>query len=219
VIKLKDILLEGKPPTIFVPRRLEDRVERMIKNYIHNGNKGNLSLSGLNLTVLPEILKDIDVGGSFVCSNNKLTSLNNLPKYVGKSFYCDDNKLTSLTGIPAYVSGNFVCSNNLLTELPSMLKDIDIELFFSCANNKLTSLNNSPKSVGESFYCGYNQLISLKGAPTYVGGNFVCSNNLLTSLDGAPKTVGGAFTCGDNSVQFTEAQVRAVCDVKGRIFV
>ena len=115
----------------------------MIKNYIRNGNMGILSLSDLNLTKLPDILKDIDVGGSFSCSNNKLTSLNNSPKYVGGSFYCDNNKLTSLTGIPAYVGGNFVCSNNLLTELPSMLKDIDVELFFSCSNNKLTSLNLS----------------------------------------------------------------------------
>ena len=219
MIKLKDILLEGKPSSIFVPRRTEDRVERMIKNYIRNGNKGNLDLSDLKLTVLPDILKDIDVGGSFVCSVNLLTSLNNLPKYVGKSFYCDNNKLTSLEGIPAYVSGNFVCSGNLLTELPSILKDIDIELFFSCANNKLTSLNNSPKSVGGSFYCGYNQLISLKGAPTYVGNNFVCSNNLLTSLDGVPKFVGENFICRFNSVKFTEEQVRAVCEVKGHIFV
>ena len=154
MIKLKDILLENSAPDIFVPRRMKDRIERMIKIYIRNGNMGILSLSDLNLTKLPDILKDIDVGGSF-----------------------------------------------------------------ACINNKLTSLNNSPKSVGGSFYCGNNQLISLKGAPTYVGGNFVCSNNKLTSLDGVPKTVGGAFTCGNNSVQFTEAQVRAVCNVKGEVHV
>jgi len=133
VIKLKDILLEGKPPTIFVPRRLEDRVERMIKNYIRNGNKGNLSLSGLNLTVLPEILKDITVGGNF-----------------------------------------------------------------NCANNNLTSLENCPKTVS---------------------GVFGCSSNFLKSLEGAPKFVGENFMCRFNSVKFTEAQVRAVCEVKGHIFV
>jgi hypothetical protein len=219
MIKLKDILLENTAPNIFIPRRIEGRLERMISVYIRNGSKGNLSLSGLNLTVLPEILKDIDVGENFSCSNNKLTSLNNLPKYVGKSFYCDNNKLTSLEGIPAYVSGNFVCSGNLLTELPSILKDIDIELFFICANNKLTSLNNSPKTVGEDFYCGHNQLISLKGAPTYVGNNFVCSNNKLTSLDGVPKFVGENFICRFNPVKFTEKDIRALCDVKGRVYV
>ena len=154
MIKLKDILLEGKPSSIFVPRRLEDRVERMIKNYIRNGSKGDLNLHGLHLTVLPDILKDITVGGHFDCSVNKLTSL-----------------------------------------------------------------NNSPKSVGESFYCDNNQLISLKGAPTYVGNNFICWGNKLTSLVGAPVSVGGDFICHNNPVKFTIEQVRAVCNVKKKVFV
>ena len=155
MIKLKDILFEAKSPKIFIPRRTEDRVERMIKSYIRNGSRGTLDLGNFGLTELPSILKDINVGG-----------------------------------------------------------------FFNCANNKLTSLNNSPKTVvGGSFYCNNNQLISLKGAPTSVDGNFVCIDNNLTSLVGAPKTVGGAFSCRNNSVQFTEEQVRAVCDVKGTIFV
>ena len=133
MIKLKDILLEGKPPSIFVPRRIEGRFERMIKTYIRNGNKGNLSLQFLKLTELPVILKDITVGADFDCSNNKLTSLINAPKFVG--------------------------------------------------------------------------------------GNFNCSYNELTSLEGASTNVGGGFYCRNNPVEFTEQQVRAVCDVKGRIFV
>ena len=133
MIKLKDLLFEAKAPSIFIPRRMEDRIERMIKDYIRNGSKGNLELSNMNLIELPAILKDITVSGHFICSNNKLTSL-----------------------------------------------------------------NNSPKTVS---------------------GYFGCGNNKLTSLVGAPTSVGGAFNCCNNSVQFTEAQVRAVCDVKKRIFV
>jgi len=133
MIKLKDILLEGKPPSIFVPRRIEGRVERMIKTYIRNGNKGNLSLQFLKLTELPVILKDITVGADFDCSNNKLTSLINAPKFVG--------------------------------------------------------------------------------------GNFNCSYNELTSLEGASTNVGGGFYCRNNPVEFTEQQVRAVCDVKGKVYV
>jgi len=72
MIKLKDILLEGKPPTIFVPRRMEDRIERLIKTYIRNGSKGDLNLHGLHLTVLPDILKDITVGGDFYCGYNSV---------------------------------------------------------------------------------------------------------------------------------------------------
>ena len=52
-----------------------------------------------------------------------------------------------------------------------------------------------------------------------VEGNFDCSYNSLTSLEGAPEKVGGDFYCSNNAVKFTEEQVRAVCDVKGRIFV
>ena len=154
MIKLKDILFEAKAPSIFIPRRMEDRVERMIKQYIRNGSRNELDLSDYGLTKLPEILKNVDV-----------------------------------------------------------------ERYFICSVNKLTTLENSPKTVGGSFYCGNNQLISLKGAPTYVGGEFGCGNNKLTSLDGAPTYVGGSFNCRYNPVKFTEEQVRAVCDVDGRIFV
>ena len=52
-----------------------------------------------------------------------------------------------------------------------------------------------------------------------VSGHFVCGHNKLTSLDGAPTYVGGSFNCRYNPVKFTEEQVRAVCDVDGRIFV
>ncbi len=48
MIKLKDILFEGKPPSIFIPRRIEDRLERMIMLYVRNGSKGDLDLSGFN---------------------------------------------------------------------------------------------------------------------------------------------------------------------------
>ena len=133
MIKLKDILLESTAPDIFVPRRTDDRIERMIKDYIRNGSKGDLELSNMNLIELPAILKNVTVGRNFFCSNNKLTSL-----------------------------------------------------------------INSPSIVVGGFYCGSNQLISLKGAP---------------------KTVGDNFFCGLNPVKFTEEQVRAVCDVKKRIFV
>ena len=175
MIKLKDILFEGKPPSIFVPRRVEDRVERLIKNYIRNGSKGNLSLQFLKLTELPAILKDITVGGNFYCGHNKLTSLINAPKTVGESFYCNNNLLTSLAGVPSSVGEDFDCSNN-----------------------KLTSLINAPK---------------------FVGGTFYCENNKLTSLEGASTNVGGGFYCRNNTVQFTVQDVRAVCDVKGKIIV
>ena len=153
MIKLKDLLLENEAPDIFIPRRTEDRLERLIKLYIRNGSKGNLILRQMKLTKLPEILRDVNVSGDFVCSRNKLTSL-----------------------------------------------------------------INSPKSVGHSFYCYGNNLTTLEGASEFVGYDFDCSSNYkLTSLEGAPKFVGGNFYCLRNS--FTEEQIRAVCDVKKKVYV
>jgi hypothetical protein len=135
MIKLKQLLLEAKSPSIFVPRRIEDRIERLVSLYIKNGSKGDLDLSDMNLTVLPDILKDISVHGDFFCGTNNLTKLINAPKTVGGNFYCGHNKLTSLDGAPEYVGGSFYCSFN-----------------------NLTSLTGAPKFVGGVFSCGFNEI-------------------------------------------------------------
>ena len=112
MIKLKEILLENDAPNIFIPRRIEGRVDRLIKTYIRNGSKGKLNLQGLNLTVLPEMLKDITVDGDFFCGNNHLTTLENCPKTVNGVFGCSSNKLISLEGAPKFVGEDFMCRFN-----------------------------------------------------------------------------------------------------------
>jgi len=134
MIKLKDILLENTAPDIFVPRRIEDRLERMIRLYVRNGSKGDLKLDEMGLTELPDILKNVSVGGTFDCSRNKLTSLINAPKYVDGTFYCHYNELTSLKGS----------------------KETVIDEHFYCTNNKLTSLEGAPKTVNGHFFCYQN---------------------------------------------------------------
>jgi hypothetical protein len=113
--------------------------------------KGNLDLSYLGLTQLPEIHS---VGGYFSCSDNQLTSLQYAPQSIGSSFYCDNNQLTSLQYAPQLVRGSF-----------------------DCGYNHLTSLQYAPQSVGGDFWCSYNQLTSLQYAPKSVGGSFICHNN------------------------------------------
>ena len=135
MIKLKDILLESDVPDIFVPRRIEDRFERMIKDYIRKGSKGDINISFKNLKKIPEILKGITINGNFYCNDNKLTSLVGAPKIVSGNFTCSDNKLSSLVGAPKKIGGDFYCSNN-----------------------KLTSLDGCPKYVGKDFYCYKNSL-------------------------------------------------------------
>ena len=47
---------------------------------------------------------------------------------------------------------------------------------------------------------------------------FSCDYNQLTSLDGCPSYVGGDFYCVGNIEEFTEDEVKQLCDVKGEIF-
>jgi len=139
---------------------------------------------------MPEGTKDINV------SNKKLTSLEGAPEKVKGNFDCNGNKLTSLEGSPEEVGGGFWCSYN-----------------------NLTSLEGASEEVGGNFNCSYNKLTSLEGSPEKVGVNFYCSYNKLTSLEGSPKEVGGDFWCKDNETRFTEEEVRAVCEVKGNVYV
>jgi len=187
MIKLKDLLYEMSSPNLLIPRRVEGRMEKYIqskiKEYIKNNNVGDFSISGLGLTELPASLKQLEIGGSFDCSNNRLKFLTNAPTSVGLDFNCSDNLLNTLAG-----------------------------------------LTGAPSSVGGTFFCMRTNLKSLVGAPTSVK-NFYCSYNKLESLDGLIRddgvrlSVGGGFWCNNNKVKFTKKQVRAVCDVKGKIFV
>jgi hypothetical protein len=114
--------------------------------------------------------------------------------------------------------GDLHLSLKNLKVLPEPTYDL-VKGYFYCGKNKLTSLEYSPKEVEGSFYCNDNKLTSLKYAPKKVGVDFWCCWNNLTSLDYAPREVGGDFRCNDNKVNFTESDVRKVCNVKGVIVV
>ena len=76
------------------------------------------------------------------------------------------------------------------------------------------------KKVNGYFNCSWLYLSSLTELPipNYIMGDFDCYGNKLTSLQGAPEEVGGNFSCYNNPTQFTQEDVRRVCDVKGEIF-
>jgi len=102
-------------------------------------------------------------------------------------------------------------SQNELEKIP--IKFGKVSGSFYCSSNQLTTLEGAPKSVGLDFVCGFNQLTTLEGAPKSVGLDFVCSSNQLTTLEGAPRKVGGSFYCDGNPVEFTEEDVKKVCNV------
>ena len=205
MIKLKDILIEAKKaPSIFIPRRVENRLERLISNFIKfnlNNPEAKLVISGMQLSKLPEILKGLEIKGSFSCFANELTYLENSPKSVGGNFNCSMNFIKTLEGGPLYVGGNY-----------------------NCNSNTLSNLVGAPDVVKGDFYCQNNYyLISLKGAPKSVGGNFNCSHNSgLKSLNGLPLQIGGDFILEDNTsiggeVRFTEEEIRKLSNIKGKV--
>ena len=95
--------------------------------------KGNVYLRGLYLKELPEWLSDVEIEGSFSCSNNKLTTLQGAPKAIKDTFYCHNNKLTTLAGAPKTVGGTFWCDDNKLTTLAGAPRTVRGN--FSCHNN------------------------------------------------------------------------------------
>ena len=67
---------------------------------------GDVWINDRGLSKLPDLSKVI-VRGSFICSDNKLTSLEGAPREVRNTFRCDYNRLTSLKGAPKKVGGVF----------------------------------------------------------------------------------------------------------------
>lgn len=226
----KEVFLDRRMPIYNAAKNLVDDVsdlsiEGILKYYKINNYKinsdGTVDINGdVNLRekgLFNIRVKFGKVTGDFICSGNKLTSLQNAPKSVGGDFYCNNNKLTSLQGAPKSVDDSFHCNYNKLTSLQGAPKSVGGS--FNCDYNQLINLQGAPKSINLRFYCSYNQLISLQGAPKSIGIDFSCSHNELTSLQNAPESVGGDFYCSDNRKQFTEQDVQAVCKVRGKIYL
>lgn len=81
---------------------------------------GSLDTNGvlfnrLNISKIPFVFNEVD--GIFMCTHNKLRSLEGSPKIVKGDFYCDGNELVSLKGAPKIVRGNFSCKVNPLQSL------------------------------------------------------------------------------------------------------
>ncbi len=153
MIKLKDILFEVKRPSIFVPRRMEDRVERMIKSYIRNGSHGDLDLSEMNLDKIPEILKGITIEGSLNISvNPKIKTLENSPSKIMGNFRCHSIGISDFVGGPEYVGRGMFCYHY----------------------PKLNSFVGSPKHIGPGGFTVVVEytLDSIYGIPEVIEGDF-----------------------------------------------
>ena len=95
----------------------------------------------------------------------------------------------------------------------------DVNSNIDFADMELTKIPHKFNKVTGDFLCDDNKLTSLEGCPKEVGGNFLCYYNNLTSLEDGPKEVGGDFWCSDNKKKFTKDEVKAICKVKGDVYV
>ena len=222
MIKLKQLLFESTAPNIFIPRRMDDRVDRYIKQYIRDGGKGKLNISYMYLTKLPEILKNMEIDGDFSCEGNDIESLENFPKSVGGAINLAWNRLRSLEGMNIevvnageYPGESFDCKGNYLTDLKGGPKVVKGN--YNCSENDLVSLKGAPEKIEGYFYCGHNKLTSFVGGPIFVAKDFYGSFNNLESLEGLPKFIGGNLSLIAMHKIFTVRQIRAISDVKGRI--
>ena len=133
MIKLIDIL-ENK---ILVPRRSKEErgknhniaLQKKVQQYIKDGGKSDLELSGTPITSLPPGLS------------------------VGENLYLDNCK--NLTSLPPDLSvgGSLYLNGTKITSLPSGLS-VGIDLV---ANSKITSLPSDLK-VGDGLYLSYTPL-------------------------------------------------------------
>lgn len=157
--------------------------------------KCELILKNIELNELPSFIQFNKVSGSLFAENNSFTSLRGFPREVAGCYICSHNKLISLEGCPEIVQ-TFECSHNNLTSLKGAPKRVDN---FDCSYNNLTTLEYLP-NISWWLVCDHNKLKTLKGCPQKLIGGFNCSNNLLTSLEYAPFETGYIFNCGANNI-------------------
>lgn len=107
---------------------------------------------------------EVDVDGGFNCSEQELTDFKGIRfGEVGGSFICNNNLLTSLVGAPRKVGGFFDCTHNHLTSLEGAPQEVGED--FLCGNNLLTSLEGAPLKIAGSLNIRNNFITSLEGAP------------------------------------------------------
>ena len=167
--------------------------KRLVKGkYQVSSTKGDIWVSNPNITRLTnDLFEWTSVKGFKIFNCASLESLEGAPKKVKEDFKCPNCvSLKTLKGAPEKVGREFNCHGcTSLESLEGAPKDCN---YFACTNcTSLKTLEGAPvKCV--AFYCNY------------------CSS--LKTLEGAPKEC-KHFFCRHCGGEFTEDNVKAVCDV------
>jgi len=218
--KIADEIFQAPTKEELLRRATEDFIKNPDGTYNANGDvrieKGLISPNGKLLIRFKKVNGSFDISNHSAFGDPYMTSLEGCPQFVNGDFNCAHNGLSTLRGSPISVGRDFYCYSNNLKNLKGVPGAVGGD--FNCSKNLLDSLVGCPREV-EDFFCYENHLKSLKGCPTKVNGTFDCDSNSLTTLNGCPEVVRGDFLCRDNHRLFTEEEVKAVCKVKGKIYV
>jgi len=158
----------------------------------------NTSVRLRNFTELPDF-RAVILEGSFLCQQNKLTTLLGAPHKVGGVFFCFHNNLFTLAGAPTEIGKGFFCSFNHLKSMEGGPKIIRGDLV--CSRNELETLKGTPDEIGGMFVSSENNLTSLEFGPSKVGGKYECKDNKITNIMGMPKIIYGDFICSRNKIE------------------
>lgn len=137
-------------------------------------NRYDSSMVFLSKNQLREIPIPFGVVSEFICSNNKLETLENAPIIVKKNFKCHGNLLKNLDYMPTSIGGFFYCENNPLENVDALLnvsigmgikflatKESQLDWWFQVLNNtKLEALEYHFANHKYAFSYGSQELKS-----------------------------------------------------------
>ena len=184
------------------------------KDSVAQDSSDGIDLEKQGLTTLQGLHIPEKVNGFFKISGNQLKDHIGGPRFVDGAFISNHNPLESLQGSPEVVQ-DFHCNSSGLKSLrfmPDETNDCHVH------NNDITSFQYLGK-VKKDLHCYFNKITSFEYLPEELPGDFFASDNQFTTLDYFPKRIEGDVDLQHNPGNFTEAQVRAACQVKGKVRV
>ena len=121
---------------------IEDEEYGYVVNVNDNVNLNHKGLESIDV-------KFNEINGNFLCSNNRLKTLEGCPKIVNGKFACIRNELKTLEYGPEVIGENYFCANNLLISLKGAPNIINGN--FDCSNNLFKTLEYLPKKIGNLY--------------------------------------------------------------------
>jgi hypothetical protein len=172
-----------------------------------------IDVSDCNLKTLKKLKLPKVLNGFLIVSGNKLTDHVGAPERVNGCFQSNHNPLKSLKGTPKYVQ-DFHCNSCQLKSLMGAPIEVDD---FHVHDNELSSFKGVPQVIKKDLHCYMNKLSSFEFLPSEIGGDLFASDNQFTNLKFFPKKVGGDVDLQHNPGNFSEKEIREVCEVKGEV--